>query len=119
MRRMMYISPLLMERNCPEARWRNGSLARIIQMADFNHKDVTKNFGMLSAAADGAESRLTRDLIVSVAAMVAGSHEILLFPMEWGKNQDDRRSIKYGDTSNLTQVPFRGFRGRLSKGGAV
>jgi len=58
------------------------------------HKDVIL---MLSRLRDGVGSRLTGESIFSVVAIVAGSHEILLFPLERGKNQDDRDSVRLQD----------------------
>ncbi len=85
MRNWLDILAFLTERNCSDTWQGDGLLTRIIPMTNPNHKDVPKTFGMLSATADGVGSRPTGDSILSVATIVADSHEILLFPLKRGK----------------------------------
>lgn len=94
MSRMVDILFFLKGRNCSEVWQLNGLFNWIKPMTNSIHKDVIL---MLSAAADGVGSRLTGETIFSVAAIVADSHEILLFPLERGKNQDDRDGVRLQD----------------------
>jgi hypothetical protein len=67
--------------NCSEVWQRDGLLTWIIPIP----KNVPKAFGMLSRLRDGVGSRLIRESNITVASIVAELHEILLFPIKWGK----------------------------------
>ena len=81
---MMYLAdilPFLTGRNCSDAWRRDGLLTWIIP----THKNTQKAFGLLSRLRDGVGSRLIRESIITVAMIVAGLYEILLFPIKWEK----------------------------------